>query len=780
MAPLVICALVVAGLYFGRDILIPIAIALLLSFVLSPFIGLLRRLKLGRLLSVGIAVLTTIGLVALLAGIIGMQLADLSSGLPRYQRTVEQKVENLKQGPLGDAAGYLRTIGQRIHTATSESKEEPAAARPSEPAGEKPLVVEVQQRAMTPLELVEKVVAPVLSPLATTGIVFVVLIFILVQREDLRDRMIRLVGSRDLHRTTVAMDDAARRLGRFFLVQLGLNAGFGLVIGTGLWLIGVPNPILWGIFSALMRFVPYVGAFLSALLPLALAAAVDPGWNMVLATALLFIVIEPVVGHFIEPLVYGHSTGLSPFAVLVAALVWTWLWGPVGLLLATPLTVCLVVLGRHVEALEFLDVLFGDRPALTPVENFYQRMLADDPDEAHELAEAILAECSLSSYYDEVAIKGLQLAAADARRGVLTGEQLERIRTAIAGLVHDLSDRDDVTPDSSPTLAGRLLRRPSEEVPCAAEPAVPDAPSPEALPEAWRREGAVLCVAGRGPLDEAASLMMAQILGKHGLGTRLVPFEVVSREAIGSFEAGDVRMICISCLEIVGTPAHLRYLVQRLRRRLPEARMLVGLWSSDDAALRDPAARTALGTDHTTTTLREGVEACLAAARDDAAAAPVARSGTALPAVPEEPPASRRPEPAVAGALALSALALVLALPGSPQAASLDAYRWKARVLVVAAADADDPRLAEQRRIVAAAQRGSRERDLVVVEAVGPGAEAEGLRRRFGLPAREFRAVLVGKDGGAKLSAPAPISAERLFETIDAMPMRRDEAAGRR
>ncbi len=276
--------------------------------MLSPFIGLLRKLKLGRLLSVGIAVLTTIGLVALLAGIIGMQLADLSSGLPRYQRTVEQKVETLKQGPLGDAAGYLRSIGQRIHTATSEPKEEPAAARPSEAPGEKPLVVEVQQRAMTPLELVEKVVAPVLSPLATTGIVFVVLIFILVQREDLRDRMIRLVGSRDLHRTTVAMDDAARRLGRFFLVQLALNAGFGLVIGTGLWLIGVPNPILWGIFSALMRFVPYVGAFLSALLPLALAAAVDPGWNMVLATALLFVVIEPVVGHFIEPLVYGHST----------------------------------------------------------------------------------------------------------------------------------------------------------------------------------------------------------------------------------------------------------------------------------------------------------------------------------------------------------------------------------------------------------------------------------------------------------------------------------------
>lgn len=638
-APLVIAAVIVAALYFGREILIPIAIAVLLSFVIGPLVALLRKLRLGRIPSVGVAVLLLLTVVAGLGGLIGMQVADLSTGLPRYQRTIAQKAENLKAGPLGDLAGYLRSINHTIQQAGApeqKPEEKPAEKPPSgKPAPapavqnpDKPVLVEVRDRDPSPVELAEKVLSPVLSPLATLGIVFVVLIFILVQREDLRDRMIRLVGSSDLHRTTVAMDDAARRLSRFFLVQLALNAGFGLVIGTGLWLIGVPNPILWGIFSALMRFVPYIGAFLSALLPLALAAAVDPGWNMVLATAALFIVLEPLVGQFIEPLLYGHSTGLSPFAVLVSALFWTWLWGPVGLLLSTPLTVCLVVLGRHVDKLEFLDVLFGDRPALTPVENFYQRMLADDPDEAQELAEVILAQCSLSSYYDEVALKGLQLAATDARRGVLTESQLERIRVGIAQLIEDLADRDDAAPEAKSSLAGRLLSgRQDEDVPCEAAPAVPDAPAPDQLPETWRRDGAVLCVAGRGPLDEAASMMLAQLLHKHGFGTRVVPFEAVSRAEIGSLDASAARMVCISYLEISGTPAHLRYLVQRVRRRAPEAQVLVGLWPADDAVLSDPGARTSLGADHYAVSLREGVEACLEAVRDVPAAAPAPAQG---------------------------------------------------------------------------------------------------------------------------------------------------------
>lgn len=230
----------------------------------------------------------------------------------------------------------------------------------------------------TPFELVSRYLSPALSPFTTLGIIFVVAIFVLLQQEDLRDRVIRLLGSGDLHSTTVALDDGGRRLSRYFLTQLAINTTFGCVIGAGLFLIGVPHSALWGILSALLRFVPYIGSFLSALFPIALAAAVEPGWSMMIWTIVLYVVVETLAGQAVEPLLYGHSTGLSPAAVVIAAIFWSWLWGPIGLVLSTPLTLCLVVLGRHVKRLEFLEVMFGDRPPLTPVESFYQRVLAGD------------------------------------------------------------------------------------------------------------------------------------------------------------------------------------------------------------------------------------------------------------------------------------------------------------------------------------------------------------------------------------------------------------------
>jgi hypothetical protein len=478
-------------------------------------------------------------------------------------------------------------------------------------------------------------------PLATAGIVLIVAIFILMQREDLRDRMIRLFGSHDLHRTTVAMDDAARRLSRYFLIQLALNTVFGFIIGLGLWAIGVPSPILWGVFSGLMRFVPYIGALVSAVFPIALAAAVDPtGWSMALWTLALFAIAEPLMGHVVEPMVYGHSTGLSPFAVIISAIFWTWLWGPIGLLLSTPFTVVLVVLGRHVERLEFLDVLFGDRPALTPVESFYQRVLSGDADEALGHAELLLKERSLSSYYDEVALKGLQLAANDATRGVLTKPQLETIRGAIRHLVEDLDDHNDVEPAEGATDAAPVAP-PRQEQDLGAEPPLEGgARDPGRWPPEWRREGAILCIAGRGTLDEGASSMLAQLLRKHGLGARLVPHENVSRENIARLDTTGVTMICISYLEISGNPAHLRYLLRRLRQKLPKAPLLVGLWPREDVILTDAALRSQVGADHYVVTLREALRVCLEAAEAAAAALP-----------PEtEAAAARVQEPALADA----------------------------------------------------------------------------------------------------------------------------------
>jgi len=618
---LAVGVVVLAALYVGQDVFLPVVLAILLAFVLAPFVEVLRRWRLGRVPAVIIAVLVALGIIVSLGAVIGFQLAGLASDLPRYQTTIETKVGSLREGTLGKLPQILKDFGRHFDRAVAEppppqapASSGPNAQTPPEASG--PLPVEVHEPDPTPAQMARDVLLPVLEPLATMGIVFVVLIFILMQREDLRDRMIRLFGASDLHRTTVAMDDAARRLSRYFLTQLALNAAFGVVAGIGLWLIGVPSPVLWGVFAALMRFVPYIGSFVAALPPILLAAAVDPGWSMALMTLALFLIGEPLMGHAIEPVVYGQSTGLSPFSVVISAIFWTWLWGPVGLLIATPLTLCLVVLGRHVERLEFLDVLLGDRPALTPAENLYQRMLAGDPDEALESAEVLLRDRSLTSYYDEVALRGLQLAANDATRGVLTQRQLDQVKDVTRALVQDLSGHDDVEPHPQET-EDEPVAPPESEKPANKQPAVTK-PIPEArgIPESWKAEGAILCVAGRGPLDEAASEMLSQLLNKHGLGTRVISHSAVSRREIFNLDMTGVQMVCISYLEISGTPAHLRYLLRRLKQKA-KAPTLVGLWPAEDAVLKSEPMRATLGANYYVSSLRDAVVQCLKVATDE-------------------------------------------------------------------------------------------------------------------------------------------------------------------
>ncbi|MET0527892.1 MAG: AI-2E family transporter [Microvirga sp.] len=613
---LAVGVVVLAALYVGQDVFLPVVMAILLAFVLAPFVDVMRRWHLGRVPSVIIAVLVALGIIVSIGGLIGFQVAGLASDLPRYQTTIESKVGSLRESTIGRLSHALRDFGHRFDRAVAEQPQENAQASSNAgespaPAEAGPLPVEVHQPDPTPAQMARDVLLPVLEPLATMGIVFVVLVFILMQREDLRDRMIRLFGASDLHRTTAAMDDAARRLSRYFLTQLALNALFGLLAGIGLWAIGVPSPALWGVFAALMRFVPYIGSFVAAVPPIVLAAAVDPGWSMALMTLALFLIGEPLMGHVVEPIVYGQSTGLSPFAVVISAIFWTWLWGPIGLLIATPLTLCLVVLGRHVERLEFLDVLLGDRPALSPAENLYQRMLAGDPDEALESAEVLLKERSLTSYYDEVALKGLQLAANDATRGVLTHRQLDQVRDVIASLVQDLGGHDDIEPPVQKTK-DEPVASPQSEKPAIKEPAiVGEMPHEDKIAESWKADGAVMCIAGRGPLDEAASEMLAQLLRKHGLGSRLVPHEAVSRSTIFNLDMTGVQMICISYLEISGTPAHLRYLLRRLRKQAPKAPILVGLWPAEDAVLKSEAMRATLGADYYVSSMRDAVVCCL-------------------------------------------------------------------------------------------------------------------------------------------------------------------------
>jgi predicted PurR-regulated permease PerM len=623
---------VVACLYFASAVLIPITLAILLSFLVAPLVDSLARFRLGHVASVFAAVVISVSVIGLLGALIATQLTDLAAGMPRYQATIERKMDtahNLTIGRLNRIAGAAGQALQRATIEPPQSDAQHGASSPAQTHAPAAVPVEVREPVPTPFELARRVLSPAISPLETAFIVFVVMIVILLQRDDLRDRAIRLFGSRDLHRTTTVMDEAARRLSRYFVSQLGLNAGVGVVIGVGLFLIGVPSPILWGILAALLRLVPYVGIWISATLATALAAAVSPGWTMAIWSLALFVTVELLVGQVVEPLLYGRSTGLSPFSVVVAAIFWSWIWGPIGLILSTPLTLCLLVLGRHVRRLEFLDVLLGDQPALTPVENFYQRALAGDPDEALGQAEALLRERSLSAYYDEVAIRGLQLAANDVMRGSVTVTQLTRIEATVNDLVDGLDGYEDREP-----VPSTLDENWSAVGPAAASPGTPgegaaarvgaavgptrevanngadsdESDEPHALSRVTKTR--VLCLPGRGPLDPLATTLLLQLLDKHGFSSRTLPHEAASRASIDSLDADDVAIVCILYLQIEGIPSHLRYLVRRIRARLPKVSIVVGLWAQDDTDKWSADLQTAMGAECYASSLREVLAAC--------------------------------------------------------------------------------------------------------------------------------------------------------------------------
>lgn len=618
MATAVLAVIIVAMLYFGREIIIPIAMAILLSFVLAPLVGLLQRNRVPRGLAVVSVVIFAFAVIFATGSLLASQLTQLAGDLPRYQSTIAEKIQSFREttagrGTLERASGMLKDLGKELDKpkdAQSAAALVPSLATKGS-APPLPVPVEVRQPDPGALESLRSLISPLLHPLATTGIIIIFVIFILLQREDLRNRLIRLAGSHDLQRTTAAIDDAAARLSRLFLIQLLLNGTFGLVIGAGLALIGIPSAILWGILAGVLRFVPYIGAAIAAVFPLVLAVAVDPGWSMLLWTLALFIVVEPIVGHVIEPMVYGHSTGLSPVAVVASATIWTALWGPIGLVLATPLTVCLVVLGRHVERLEFLDIMLGDRPALSPPEIFYQRMLAGDPTEASEKAEEFLKERSLSSYYDEVALKGLQLAQADAERGALNQERLTKIRDAVREFANNLSDQEDRVPRINSTADAEAT---SAVASVAADAAYENLPilSKEDLPAEWQGEHPVLCVAGRSLIDEAAAIMLGQLSTEHGLPARVEAAEVLSVTNIFRLETTGVAIVCLVYLD-VSALAHMRYSVRRLRRKLPKATIVLVC----PVSAIDRAARQQLGdgakADLVAASLGEAVQLCIEA-----------------------------------------------------------------------------------------------------------------------------------------------------------------------
>jgi len=361
-----VATLIVNGLYFGREILVPVALAVLFSFVLAPFVIRLQSWRIPRTLSVLIAVFIGFAIIFSLGGLMVSQATRLADDLPGYQQTLREKIPGLRgvaaggSGTLERASKVLKELNTELQNPSMGS---PATDGLRRQPLDRPIPVEVRQPDPGTLTTLVAIIQPLIQPLTTSGIVVIFVIFILLQRQDLRNRLIRLAGSSDMQRTTAALDDAGERLSRLFLNQSIINALFGLIIALGLQIIGVPSAPLWGLIAMILRFVPYVGSPISAVFPLILAAAVGSGWQMLLMTAGLFGGLQLFAGQVVEPFVYGRSSGLSPIAIVLSASFWTWLWGPIGLVLATPLTVCLVVLGRHVERLELSDVLRGNQAA---------------------------------------------------------------------------------------------------------------------------------------------------------------------------------------------------------------------------------------------------------------------------------------------------------------------------------------------------------------------------------------------------------------------------------
>jgi predicted PurR-regulated permease PerM len=574
-----VAALIVGALYFGREIFVPVALAVLLSFVLAPFVRRLQSLRIPRTASVLIAVFFGFSIIFSLGGLMVSEATHLAAKLPGYQQTLSDKVESLRglmggSGTLEQASTVLKELGKELQHGDTGGQSDIGLTRQG--SGQTlPIPVEVKQPDPGALTTLAKIIEPLLSPLTRTGIVVIFVSFILLQREDLRNRLVRLAGSGDIQRTTAALDDAGKRLSKLFVTQIMFNAAFGLAIGAGLGFIGVPSAPLWGLIAMILRFVPYIGALISAIFPLILAAAVGSGWQMLVLTALLFVVLEVLAGQVVEPLIYGHSSGLSPVAVILSASFWTWLWGPIGLVMATPLTVCLVVVGRHVERLKFLEIMLGNRPPLKPPELIYQRMLAGDPLEAAEQAQAFLKESSLRGYCDTILLEGLRLAEADRRLGHLDGERLSRIASTVDELLADLEDHHDVGVWDVPTLD--MSANPGAAI--AIEQARAQRKLIEERNEAPR---SVLCVPGSGKLDQAAASVLAFLLRHDGIGALAEEADALS---MSKFFSLDMTNTSLACVCYVGQPsaAKVQDVVRRLNKKNPDARILLALLGTEAA-----------------------------------------------------------------------------------------------------------------------------------------------------------------------------------------------------
>lgn len=570
-------ALVTAALYFGREVLIPLALALLVTFILTPLVQRLQRFGLPRVPAVLLVVALVFSLVGVLGWTMGRQLVDLARTLPNYERNIRAKVASLRGGEPGALTKAKETVEHIQEDLGVASPATPAPKGTSRALPPEPTRVTIVEPEPTPIAVLRETVFPLLGPLGTAGLVLVFVIFMMIQREDLRDRLLRLVGQGRLNTTTQALDEAAQRVSRYLLMQSLVNGGTGFAVGLGLFFLGVPNAILWGLLAAVLRFIPYLGPWIAAGLPILISIAVFPGWHKTLLTVGLFLVIELVSNNIVEPLLYGSETGISTIGILVAAVFWTWLWGPVGLLLSTPFTVCLVVIGRYVPQLQFLNVLLGDEPPLPLEAQIYHRLLAMDPIEVGNVMETCVKEKTVAEFYDGVLIPALILAERDRHRGDLSPEREEFIETTVRDWIEEFSSR--IVEDGS---LG------PESAKAASESRLVCVPADDAADELTGHMFAQLAVRGGTPTVLEHGLPRAEVLRRVAeLGA-----EQVFISALAPFAYAQAREVC-----------------RDLRRHFPGMRIVVALWDLRSEADRLRRRLVASGADEVVATLQDAVMA---------------------------------------------------------------------------------------------------------------------------------------------------------------------------
>lgn len=521
-------------LYFGQDILIPVVLAIVLSILLTPLVRGLQMIHVPKAVAIIGVVCFSLLLLVGTTYLVGRTLSNLAADLPVYQTNLKEKARGLKLAvgsseAMDKAAGVLQDLQKEIESQPGSAT---AAVAP------KPILVEVKDSRLGAFAPVVSVISMVAHPLVQLGIVILMLTFMLFNREDLRNRIIRLAGTGDIHRTTVALDEAGKRLSRLFIGLLAINASTGAFVGLALFLLGVPAAFLWGLLTIILRFVPFIGTFMASIFPIIIALAVGDGWMLPLAVAAVVIVAEISAGNILEPIFLGKMTGVSSTAIVISAAFWAMLWGPVGLILSTPITIGLMVIGRHIESMKFLEVLFGSEPVLSAEDAFYQRMLAGDSMEAAESAQVYLEENRLEEYLEKVAVPGLLLARVDHDRGVLTREHTSELSTTFAETIEDVwSDVEDISAD----------------------------------------QAKILLISNLGSLNYAATKALSALLELKGVDHKVLPEDAVAPGKFPVLDMSEIQYICV-CSLTAQSQAKMNYVNKRLAPRIGEARVIHVAW----------------------------------------------------------------------------------------------------------------------------------------------------------------------------------------------------------